>query len=85
MKQGSFTFEELDALASILQIAGQPRRLGFGLGPRGDIAQIPKSDKIISNLEAMGVKIYGLEPSNLEGPNADISWDTIAGYDNQKR
>lgn len=83
MKQGSFTFEELDALASILQIAGQPKRLG--LGPRGDITQVPASDKIISNLEAMGVKIYGLKPSNLEDPNADISWDTIAGYDNQKR
>lgn len=82
MKQGSFTFEELDALASILQFAGEQKR--FGLVPRRDTAQVPKSDKTISDLEAMGVKVYGLN-SNLEDPNADISWDNIAGYDNQKR
>ncbi|XP_057764967.1 uncharacterized protein LOC130985834 [Salvia miltiorrhiza] len=83
MKQGSFTSEELDALASILQLAEQPRSLG--LGPRGGAARVPTVDKTISNLEGMGVKIYGLKPPNLEVPNADISWDNIAGYDNQKR
>lgn len=82
MKQGSFTFEELDALASILQLAGQPTKI---VSPKGDTAQVPKSDKTVSNLEAMGVKIYGLENPNQEDPNADISWDTIAGYDSQKR
>ncbi|KAH6823357.1 P-loop containing nucleoside triphosphate hydrolases superfamily protein [Perilla frutescens var. hirtella] len=83
MKQGSFTFEELDALASILQIAGQPKSLG--IGPRGNVAQVPAADKIISNLDGMGVKVYGLTPPNLEDSNSDISWDNIAGYDNQKR
>ena len=83
MKQGSFTSEELDALASVLQLAGQPR--SFGLGPKGGAAQVPAVDKTISNLEGMGVKIYGLKSPNLEDPNADISWDNIAGYDNQKR
>ncbi|XP_042026169.1 probable spastin homolog spas-1 isoform X2 [Salvia splendens] len=83
MKQGSFTSEELDALASVLQLAGKPR--SFGLGPKGGAAQVPAVDKTISNLEGMGVKIYGLKSPNLEDPNADISWDNIAGYDNQKR
>lgn len=83
MKQGSFTSEELDTLASILQLAGQPRNLG--LGSRGGAAQVPTVDKTVSNLEGMGVKVYGLKPPNLEDPNADISWDNIAGYDNQKR
>ncbi|XP_042031157.1 uncharacterized AAA domain-containing protein C31G5.19 isoform X1 [Salvia splendens] len=83
MKQGSFTSEELDALASVLQLAGQPR--SFGLGPKGGAAQVPKVDKTISDLEGMGVKIYGLKSPNLEDPNADISWDNIAGYENQKR
>ncbi|KAL2244972.1 UNVERIFIED_CONTAM: Cell division cycle protein 48 [Sesamum indicum] len=83
MKQGSYTFEELDALASILQLAGQPRNLE--LRPRGDAARVPTIDKTITSLEGMGVKIYGLKEPNLEQPKADISWDNIAGYDNQKR
>ncbi|KAK4439391.1 Cell division cycle protein 48AF [Sesamum alatum] len=83
MKQGSYTFEELDALASILQLAGQPRSLE--LRPRGDAARVPTIDKTIASLEGMGVKIYGLRQPNLEQPKADISWDNIAGYDNQKR
>ncbi|XP_020553980.1 spermatogenesis-associated protein 5 [Sesamum indicum] len=83
MKQGSYTFEELDALASILQLAGQPRNLE--LRPRGDAARVPTIDKTITSLEGMGVKIYGLKEPNLEQSKADISWDNIAGYDNQKR
>ncbi|KAL0364065.1 UNVERIFIED_CONTAM: Cell division cycle protein 48AF [Sesamum angustifolium] len=82
MKQGSYTLEELDALASILQLAGQPRNLE--LRPRGDAARVPTIDKTITSLEGMGVKIYGLKEL-LEQPKADISWDNIAGYDNQKR
>ncbi|KAI3456506.1 hypothetical protein Pfo_013169 [Paulownia fortunei] len=83
MKPGSFTFQELDALASILQLAGQPKSLE--LRPRGDAAGIPTTDKTIASLEGMGVKIYGLKQPNVEHSKVDISWDNIAGYDNQKR
>ncbi|KAK6123923.1 hypothetical protein DH2020_042342 [Rehmannia glutinosa] len=83
MKQGSFTFQELDALASILQSAGQPKNLE--LKPRGDAARIPAKDKTIASLEGMGVKVYGLKQPNAENPKVDITWDNIAGYDNQKR
>lgn len=83
MKQGSFTSEELDALASILHFTGQQRSLA--LRSKGGVAQVPTADKTISSLEAMGVKIYGLKQPELENPNVDISWDNIAGYDEQKR
>ncbi|KAL8469064.1 hypothetical protein ACS0TY_032052 [Phlomoides rotata] len=83
MKQGSFSSEELDALASILQITGQQRSLG--LRSKNGAPQVPTVDKTISSLEAMGVKIYGLKQPNQENPNVDISWDNIAGYDDQKR
>ncbi|XP_073039071.1 uncharacterized protein [Primulina eburnea] len=81
LKQGSFTLEELDALASALQLAGQQKSLE--VRPRGNV--VPTFDKTISSLEAMGVKIYGLSQPNIEHTNVDISWDNIAGYDNQKR
>ncbi|KAL9146730.1 hypothetical protein ABFS82_13G129600 [Erythranthe guttata] len=83
MKQGSFTFEELDALASILQLAGQPKRVE--VRPREDAARTSTMDKTVSSLEGMGVKVYGLKQPYIENPNVDISWDNIAGYDNQKR
>lgn len=83
IKQGSFTFDELDALATVLQIAGQPRSLAGR--PREDAAQVPTMDKTISSLEGMGVQIYGLKQRNDELANANISWDNIAGYENQKR
>lgn len=83
MKEGSFTLEELDALASVLQLAGQPKNLE--LKARGDAARTTTLDKTIASLEGMGVKIYGLKQPNVEHPKVDISWDNIAGYDNQKR
>ncbi|GER52904.1 P-loop containing nucleoside triphosphatehydrolases superfamily protein [Striga asiatica] len=83
MKPGSFTSEELDALASILMLAGQPK--GLELRPKGDPAKVPGKDKTIASLEGMGVKIYGLQQLDTEQPNADITWENIAGYDEQKR
>ncbi|KAL0398819.1 UNVERIFIED_CONTAM: Cell division cycle protein 48AF [Sesamum radiatum] len=70
-------------ISSDKALAGQPRNLE--LRPRGDAARVPTIDKTITSLEGMGVKIYGLKEPNLEQPKADISWDNIAGYDNQKR
>ncbi|KAL6562282.1 hypothetical protein OROGR_003289 [Orobanche gracilis] len=83
MKPGSFTSEELDAFASLLQAAGQPKSLE--LRPRGDAARIPTKDKTIASLEGMGVKIYGLKQPIAEQSKVDITWENIAGYDNQKR
>ncbi|KZV16063.1 ATPase family AAA domain-containing protein 1-A-like [Dorcoceras hygrometricum] len=80
-KQGSFTLEELDSLASALQLAGQQKTLEAR--SRGNI--FPTFDKTISSLEAMGVKIYGLAQPNIEHTSVDISWDNIAGYDDQKQ
>ncbi|CAA2956761.1 ATPase family AAA domain-containing 1-A isoform X1 [Olea europaea subsp. europaea] len=83
MKQGSFSTEELDALASVLQLAGQQKSLE--VRPRGDASSVPSIDKTVSSLEGMGVKVYGLTQSNVDQPKADISWDNIAGYNYQKR
>lgn len=83
MKQGSYTSEELDALASILQATGQQR--SSVSRPNSGVPQVSTADKTVSSLEAMGVKIYGLKQPNLEDPNVDISWDNIAGYEDQKR
>ncbi|KAL3820759.1 hypothetical protein ACJIZ3_006664 [Penstemon smallii] len=81
MKEGSFTSEELDALVSVLQLAGQPKKIESR--SRVDAARGPTRDKTIASLEGMGVKIYG-QP-NVEHPKSDISWDNIAGYNHQKR
>ncbi|CAI9787860.1 unnamed protein product [Fraxinus pennsylvanica] len=83
MKQSSFSPDELDALASVLQLAGQQKSLE--VKARGDASRVPSIDKTVSSLEGMGVKVYGLAESNADQPKADISWDNIAGYNHQKR
>lgn len=83
MKSGSLTSEELDALVSVLQIAGQQKTLE--LRPKGDVASAPSMDKTVSSLEAMGVKIFGLAEPGVDHSKQAISWDNIAGYNQQKR
>lgn len=83
IKRGSFSREELDALVSVLQLAGQNKTLEQR--PRGNTAQMPSTGKSVSSLEAMGVKIYGLNEPNMGDSKAEISWDNIAGYSQQKR
>lgn len=46
---------------------------------------MPSSEKSISSLEAMGVKVYGLDEPHVNSTENEISWDNIAGYDQQKR
>ncbi|KDO78373.1 hypothetical protein CISIN_1g047219mg [Citrus sinensis] len=53
IKKGSLTSEELDALVSVLQLAGR--------------------------------RIYGLDEPQLNTSKSEISWENIAGYDQQKR
>lgn len=87
LKQGSLTTEEIDSLVSVLQLAGG--RLGenksFQNKSREGSTQMPSSEKSISSLEAMGVKVYGLNEPHIYSSNNEISWDNIAGYDQQKR
>lgn len=83
IKRGSFSHEELDALVSVLHLAGQIKTLEQR--PRGNTTQMPSTGKSVSSLEAMGVKIYGLNEPNIGNSKAEISWDNIAGYSQQKR
>ncbi|KAK4284319.1 hypothetical protein QN277_001171 [Acacia crassicarpa] len=87
IKHGSLSTEELDAFVSILEIAGKKlgqRRAPYRR-PRGETEKVPSVDKSIANLESMGVRIYGLNEPQMGISNGEISWDNIAGYDNQKR
>ncbi|XP_061340804.1 uncharacterized protein LOC133287254 [Gastrolobium bilobum] len=86
IKQGNLSPEELDAFISVLQLAGNKmgQRNTFERKPREETEQDQSVDKSISGLEAMGVRIYGLdEPIGIS--NGEISWDNIAGYEHQKR
>ncbi|KAE9599085.1 putative adenosinetriphosphatase [Lupinus albus] len=86
IKEGSLSPEELDAFVSILQLAGNKttQRNTLEKKPREENEQVPSADVSISSLEAMGVRIYGLdEPIGIS--NGEISWDNIAGYEHQKR
>ncbi|XP_058200353.1 cell division cycle protein 48 homolog [Rhododendron vialii] len=83
IKRGSFSSNELDALASALQLAGQNRTVERK--SRGDNTLKPSVEKSVASLEAMGVRIYGLSEPNLGDSKAEISWDNIAGYNQQKR
>ncbi|CAH1448241.1 unnamed protein product [Lactuca virosa] len=84
IKQGSFTPEELDALVSVLKLAGTGQNRS--MDRRGDNALNSSLDKSVSSLEGMGVKIYGLKEPKLEhSKSEEISWENIAGYSQQKR
>lgn len=87
IKKGSLTSEELDALVSVLQLAsrrfGQNRTLERK--PKEGITQKPRADKTVAALESMGVRIYGLDEPQLNTSKSEISWENIAGYDQQKR
>lgn len=80
--------EELDAFISVLQLAGTKlgQRNALERKPREETESAPSADKSVSSLEAMGVRIYGLnEPIGMSTGENEISWDNIAGYEQQKR
>ena len=77
------TTEELEAFVSALQVAGTKPGQNKG-GDRGS-AREASTDKTISQLESMGVRIYGVNKPLGEDSIDEISWDIIAGYDQQKR
>ncbi|XVF26106.1 hypothetical protein REPUB_Repub13aG0271200 [Reevesia pubescens] len=86
MKQGSLNPKELDALVSALELAGGrfTQRSTLVTKPRESSPQMP-AQKSIASLEAMGVRIYGLDAPHQNNLYSEISWDNIAGYDQQKR
>ncbi|XP_044461760.1 katanin p60 ATPase-containing subunit A1 [Mangifera indica] len=87
IKKGSLSSAELDAFVSTLQLAGG--RLGQNRNldrkPRDGYAQETPVENTISTLESMGVRIYGLGKPQVNSSNTEISWENIAGYDQQKR
>lgn len=82
MKEGSLSSKELDALVSVLELAGV--KLGQRK-PREGTARVPSAEKSVASLESMGVKVYGLDEAHVYSSNFEMSWDNIAGYDQQKR
>uniref|UniRef100_A0A2P2KK62 Uncharacterized protein MANES_16G002800 n=2 Tax=Rhizophora mucronata TaxID=61149 RepID=A0A2P2KK62_RHIMU len=83
MKRGSLSTSELDALVSVLQLAGATTKT-MERKP-GDTRHKPPAEKSVANLESMGVRVYGLDEPFMDSSNGEISWDNIAGYDQQKR
>lgn len=81
LKQGSLSLEELDALVSVLQLAGRK----LGQNKTMERKQQPPEEKSIASLESMGVRVYGCDESHVNSISNDISWDNIAGYHQQKR
>lgn len=84
IKAGSLNSRELDALVSVLQLAGgrSGQRQTLERKPREGI---PEKQKTVAALESMGVRIFGLDEPHLNSLKAEISWDNIAGYEQQKR
>lgn len=95
IKQGSFSLKELDALVSTLKLAGgkdveksaekNPKGYKFKRDYNHGSGQQPSLEKAVSALEAMGVRVYGSDGTCGIPMDGMISWDNIAGYDQQKR
>ncbi|XP_014518957.2 cell division control protein 48 homolog D isoform X5 [Vigna radiata var. radiata] len=87
IKQGELSPEEVDAFISVLQLAGNKlgQKSTLERKPKEETEKVPSVDKSISDLEGMGVRIYGLDEPVGRSKDAEISWDNIAGYEHQKR
>lgn len=85
IKKGSLTTEELEAFVSALRVAGTKAGKNKGGGVRQNKGGEPSTDKSISQLESMGVRVYGVNKPLGDDSVDEISWDNIAGYDQQKR
>ncbi|KMZ61143.1 hypothetical protein ZOSMA_54G00740 [Zostera marina] len=93
IKQGSFNSKDLDAIVSTLRLSGARENIKKSSGKnsggiRGRNGLPAMAEKSLSSLEAMGVRVYGVENSQgvpVKGANGMTSWDIIAGYEHQKR
>ncbi|CAL9060242.1 unnamed protein product [Musa banksii] len=87
IKRGMYSFRELDAMVSALKLAGEQANIKKSSGSytkaykRGDIYP----EKTVSALETMGVVVYGLDETSGISLDGTISWENMAGYDDQKR
>ncbi|XP_077217058.1 P-loop containing nucleoside triphosphate hydrolases superfamily protein isoform X3 [Tasmannia lanceolata] len=94
IKQGTFSSKELEALACTLKLAsgrGDTKR-SFEKKPRGypNIRDNKPNtahsvEKLMATLEEMGVRVFGVNEPHELSTNGVISWDNIAGYNQQKR
>lgn len=72
--------EERDAFVSVLELAaGSLKR--YNVSERKEAS----TDKSVSSLESMGVRVYGLDEPSVYSSNSGMSWENIAGYHQQKR
>ncbi|XP_009410260.2 uncharacterized protein LOC103992340 isoform X2 [Musa acuminata AAA Group] len=94
IKQGSYSFKELEAVVSALKLAGERSNIkkSSGRNPKVfkrndnyDAKQLASVEKSVSALEGMGVRVYGLDETSSFPWDGTISWENIAGYDEQKR
>jgi len=90
IKPGSFSLKELEGLVSALKIAGQKdvktssgKASTKGSGQRSKHA--PSIEKTVSDLEAMGVRVYGFDETSSVPVDGTVMWENIAGYEPQKR
>ncbi|URE16321.1 Holliday junction DNA helicase ruvB N-terminus [Musa troglodytarum] len=94
IKQGSYSFKELEAVVSALKLAGERSNIkkSSGRNPNVfkrddnyDAKQLASVEKSVSALEGMGVRVYGLDETSSFPWDGTVSWENIAGYDEQKR
>ncbi|KAJ1280976.1 hypothetical protein BS78_04G273500 [Paspalum vaginatum] len=94
IKRGSFTLKELEALISALKIAGEKDVKGSsGKGNKNTLRKgngqrskhLPSIEKIVSDLEAMGVRVYGFDETSSVPMDGTVVWENLAGYEPQKR
>jgi hypothetical protein len=87
LKKGFYSEEELDIIVNILRLASSEK----SSAPRKHYQKQHQQNKhensksLFETLEAMGVKVYGKETSDVSPDKDVISWDNIAGYHEQKR
>lgn len=83
--------KELEALISALKIAGEKNVKGSSgkNTPRKRNGQrskhVPSMEKIVSDLEAMGVRVYGFDETSSVPMDGTVIWENLAGYEPQKR
>uniref|UniRef100_A0A0E0K0W0 AAA+ ATPase domain-containing protein n=1 Tax=Oryza punctata TaxID=4537 RepID=A0A0E0K0W0_ORYPU len=92
IKRGGFSLRELEALTGVLKLVGQKDVKGNksyttrkGNGQRSK--HVPFMEKTISDLEGMGVRVYGFDETSsipMDG-SGTVMWENIAGYEPQKR
>lgn len=90
IKPDSFSSKELEGLVSALKIAGQKdaktssgKASTKGGGQRSK--HLPSIEKTVSDLEDMGVRVYGFDETSSVPMDGTVMWENIAGYEHQKR